>query len=133
MKKVILIVVTLLLLGGCKSTATLHNSAFEEKINEIIKENRSKEIDINNLVDFTWDRAYIFPPYTTQESINKELGISFKDPSDIEVRDDIHLIVFKHDNKVVQYAEILRRYGDLVAKHLDRITPSDSIILIRRN
>ncbi|MFE7282748.1 hypothetical protein ACFU75_20865, partial [Heyndrickxia sporothermodurans] len=68
-------------------------------------------------------------PYTVQESINEQLGTKFKDPSNIDRRDDIYLLVFLQKSKVVQYAEINRQHLDF---SLDKeyLTPEDATVKI---
>lgn len=88
------------------------------------------EIDVNSLTDFTWDKALFFPPYTTQKSITEHLRIRYKDPSDMDMRDDIYLIVYLQDNKVVQYAEINCQQSDFNMGGQKYLTPSDSSIKI---
>ncbi|WP_437132196.1 hypothetical protein [Bacillus atrophaeus] len=109
-----------------------HNKELEESINSAFKENSVEKIDLNSLTDFDWDKAYIFPPYTPQESINEQLGINFKDPSSIDYRDDIYLIVFVNHDKVVHYAEISRENGD-VSTPDDALTPSNATLKINRD
>lgn len=87
----------------------LHNTKLEESIHSIVKEEKKDVIDINSLTEFTWDKAFIFYPYTQQETINEQLGVYFRDRSNIDRRDDIYLVVFLNDGKVVHYAEIKRQ------------------------
>lgn len=91
------------------------------------------EIDITPLTDFDWDKAYLITPYTDEETINKQLRVKFKDPTNIGYRDDIYLLVFLDKNKVVQYVEIPTKYGQLMHGNKDGFTPSNAIIKIQKN
>ncbi|KYD05512.1 membrane lipoprotein lipid attachment site-containing protein [Heyndrickxia sporothermodurans] len=127
MKKAIFLLCSIILLTGCSDVK--HNNKVESSFSQVIKKGGSHEIDLNSLTDFTWDKAFIFPPYTVQESINEQLGTKFKDPSNIDRRDDIYLLVFLQKSKVVQYAEINRQHLDF---SLDKeyLTPEDATVKI---
>ena len=66
------------------------------------------------LTPFGWDRVYIFPPYTTPEGVRKSLGFDWPKASAIGIdsRDDINLLVFVKDGRVVQYVAYPRVHGD---------------------
>lgn len=124
--------VLLIILTSCSQSVGIHNKVLEKSISSALEKESVKEIDLNTLTDFDWDKAYIFTPYTTQETINKQLGVKFKDPSNIDYRDDIYLIVFLGKNKVVQYIEIPTKYGYLSNENKDGFTPSDAILKIKK-
>jgi hypothetical protein len=123
----------LIILASCSQGVGIHNKVLEKSISSALEKESVKEIDLDPLTDFDWDKAYIFTPYTTQETINKQLGVKIKDPSNIDYRDDINLVVFLEKNKVVQYIEIPRKYGDLLNENKDGITPSDAILKIKKH
>ena len=109
MKKISVFVLLLLLLVGCSQSDVQHNTDLEESIYSIVENENKSLININLLTTFDWDEAFLFTPYSTQEGIEEQLGTDFKDPSNIDTRDDIYLLVFLNKNKVVQYAEIERQ------------------------
>ncbi|MCL1632837.1 hypothetical protein M3N64_12995 [Sporolactobacillus sp. CPB3-1] len=92
----------LILLTACSGAQ--HNTQLEKNVSSLAE--HKKSIDINSYTHFKWDRAYLFGPYTSQKNINKELGFKFRDPSDLDFRDDIYLLVFVKDKQVIQYAEL---------------------------
>jgi len=120
----------LIFLTSCSQEVGMHNKGLEKSISSALEEKNVKEIDINSLTEFDWDEAYLIPPYTDQQTINKQLGVKFKDPTNIDYRDDIYLLVFLYKNKVVQYVEIPTKYGQLNDKSNDVFTPSNAIIKI---
>lgn len=132
MKKVILVIFSLLFLVGCNQNSVQHNTKLEESFHSVVKEENTNKIDINSLTDFTWDQAFLFPPYTVQESINEQLGVRFKDPSNMDMRDDIYLLVFLNEEKVVQYAEINRQQADFTIGEQKYLTPANTTIKIKR-
>jgi hypothetical protein len=133
LKKIMISFLLILLLVGCNQNRVQHNKDLEESIYTIVIDENNSEITIKPLTDFKWDKAFIFEPYTPQEHIEEQLGVDFKDPSNISSRDDIYLLVFLHDEKVIQYAEINRQKSDFSIGGSDYITPSKDLIKIERN
>ncbi|WP_148361125.1 hypothetical protein [Bacillus timonensis] len=60
------------------------------------------------------------------------MGIDFKDPSNIDFRDDIYLMVFVNDDQVIQYVEVERQGADFTIGEKKYLTPSDDVIQINR-
>lgn len=121
---------SLILLTSCiPSSVVARDTKLEDSIYSIMIDKDIEEININSLTDFNWEKAFIFPPYTTQESMNDQLGIDYIDSSNISSRDDINVIIFLNKGKVTRIAEIARRYGDLVT---DTLTPTNDSIKIKR-
>jgi hypothetical protein len=85
------------------------------------------------LANIDWEKAFLFTPYSTQEAIEEQLGVHFQDPSDIAWRDDIYLLVFMNNEKVIQYVEIDRLGADFSIGEKKYLTPSDDLIMIERN
>ncbi|PKR82972.1 hypothetical protein [Heyndrickxia camelliae] len=134
MKKIIFLTCfSLLFLTSCSQVVSMHNKGLEKSIRSAIEEKNVTEIDFNSLTEFDWDKAYLITPYSNQQTINKQLGVKFKDPSNIHSRDDIYLLVFLYKNKVVQYIEIPTKYGQLMLGSKDGYTPSNAIIRIQKN
>ena len=102
MRKITVIIFSLLLLVGCSQSNVQQNTELEESIHSILEDKSLTEININALTNFDWNKAFLFAPYTTQEGIEEQLGIDFKDPSKIDIRDDIYLLVFLNDKREVQ-------------------------------
>lgn len=125
-------VIFLILLESFIQNRLQHNTKLEASILSIVEANKVDKIDINSLTDFTWDKAFIFTPYTPQERINEQLGVCFKDPSNLHMRDDIYLLVFLNEEKVVQYAKIYRQQSDFHWEH-KYLTPTNSSLTIERH
>jgi len=122
----------LVLLVGCRQNNFEHNIELEKSIYSILEDENKSQIKIESLINFNWDKAFLFRPYTAQESINEQLGVDFKDPSNIASRDDICLLVFLNDGKVVEYAEINRQQYDFFIGENEYLTPSDASIIVKR-
>lgn len=121
----------LLLLVGCSQNK--RNTEIEESIRSIVEDTNKSEINIKSLANFDWDKAYLFTPYSTQEGINEQLKVEFKDTSNIDHRDDIYLLVFLNSDKVVQFVEINRQQSDFSIGKKEYLTPSNALINIQRN
>ena len=125
----------LLLLVGCSDNNLERNTALESDFSSLIamvSGNSNSEIHISAFIDFEWDKAFLFSPYTPHEELEQKMGVRFNNPSGIDWREDIYLIVFLHDEIVVQYAELSREQADFSISEADYLTPSnDSIIIIR--
>jgi hypothetical protein len=83
------------------SNAVLQNKAGERAV-----------IDMSKITTFSWDKLYIFPPYTPYEKINSILGTEWFGSRRIEGDENIVLFVFTKEGKVVQYLEYLRISSD---------------------
>ncbi|KZE69051.1 hypothetical protein AWM68_01940 [Fictibacillus phosphorivorans] len=129
MKNKILIVFSVLLLSSC-SFGAMHNKNLEQSIHSVMKD--EGKLNLNKIAEFEWDEAHLFPPYTSQSEINKQLGFTFKDPSGMKSRDDIFLLLFLDNHKVVQYVEVSREYGELIPKNHQPVTPSSSSFKVKR-
>lgn len=129
MKKLTVLILLLLLLAGCNQ----RNVVLEDSINAIVKDESKSEIKIQSLTNIDWDKAFLFTPYSTEESIKEQMGIKFKDKSNIDFRDDIYLLVFLYEDKVVQYVEIKRQGSDFSTGEKNYLTPTDDVISIERH
>ncbi|SDN94809.1 hypothetical protein [Bacillus sp. OK048] len=133
MKKITVFILLLLLLVGCSQSNVQQNTDLEDFIYSIVEDKNKSEISIKSLTTFDWDKAFLFSPYSTQEGIEEQLGTDFKDPSNINTRDDIYLLVFLNGGKVVQYVEIKRQGSDFSIRKKGQLTPSDDVISIERH
>jgi uncharacterized protein YxeA len=130
MKKVVVVFILLLmLLVGCN---VQHNTDLGKSIYSIVADKNNSEISLKSLTSFDWEKAFLFTPYSTQEVLEEQLGVDFNDPSDIDLRDDIYLLVFMNNEKVVQYVEVERQGADFTIEGKKNLTPSDDLIMIER-
>ncbi|WP_258263139.1 hypothetical protein [Rossellomorea sp. SC111] len=118
---------------GCSKSIVEHNERIEEAIYSIVNDQNNKNIELNSIAEFNWGKAYLFPPYTSQGSIEKQLGIEYDDPSQISIRDDIYLLVFLYEGEVVQYAEINRQKADFTTGDKEYLTPSEDVLKVERH
>ncbi|MEK4130334.1 hypothetical protein NYE67_11670 [Solibacillus sp. FSL W8-0474] len=134
-KQMGIVLFSLLLLMGCNDSSLKRNTELEEKLHSsiiMVSDNSTSAHYIDSFVDFKWDKAYLIQPYTTQANIEKQLGVDFKEPSNIGLRDDIYLLVFLNQGKAVQYAEIERLKTTFSLGDKEYLEPSNDIIYIER-
>ncbi|OAT81921.1 hypothetical protein A6P54_10435 [Bacillus sp. MKU004] len=133
MKKLMISFLFIVLVAGCNQKSIKHNKDLEESIFSIVEDENNSEISVGALTDFEWDQAFLFEPYTPEEQMEKELGVEFEDPSNLRSRDDIYLLVFMDDGKVIQYAEVDRQGSDFSIGGVEYLTPEQDVIEISRD
>lgn len=128
---VIVLAITFFFFQGNSSIDAKSRSELEANIVTSVK-NNPREIDFNKVTNFKWDKMYIFVPYTTDEEITKQLGFKWKYSHKTNIRslDNINLLVFVKDERVIQYLELSREYGDFIEKN--NITPTNSVIHLKQ-
>lgn len=123
------------MLVGCNNSKVQRNTKLETDIKSLItmvSDKSESEINIKDFINFDWDKVFLIKPYTSQENIEKQIGVIFKDPSNITLRDDIYLLIFLHKDKVVQYAELHRQKCDFSIGEHEYLTPSNDLLYIKR-
>ncbi|WP_217587275.1 hypothetical protein [Lentibacillus saliphilus] len=126
-----LLIVVILLLGGCDLSQVHHNMDLQNDIHAVMTSKDEDTIDLGSMIDFEWDEAFLFTPYTPKSTIKNEVGL--KDPSGISYRDDIQLLVFVKDETPIEYVEIAREYGDVTRPNQFKLVPSNDQLRINRN
>jgi hypothetical protein len=101
------------LFSGCANPS--QTSVYKDLSKTIRSKNFTKEktFRLNEATSFAWDKFYVFAPYTTSEDIQRTLGFNWSQSNcfDLSSRDDINLLVFVKDGKVIQFLEYPR--GDV--------------------
>ena len=91
------------------------------------------QINMTELTDFAWDSVYIFAPYTTAEQINQTLGFTWPEAASSAIinQDDITLLVFVENGRVVDHVEFSRGQGDFSsAASPEPYTPDRAVFVI---
>lgn len=83
------------------------DEALSGRISAAIAMGDGAVVDFRELADFAWDRLHTFPPYTRAGDVEADLGFRWDGAkrSDIEHRDDITLLVFVPEGRVVRTLE----------------------------
>ncbi|MEI6221966.1 MAG: hypothetical protein WCP97_04315 [bacterium] len=91
-------------------------------------------LNLRESVSFQFEKAYIFPPYTSQNTIITALGFDSKENTGIEKRDDVNLVIFVEKNNKTKYVLFPRSYGDFFQNQQDKRFISDvTLFKIVRN
>jgi len=134
-KQIAVILLFLLLITGCNASDIKRNTEIEKRLHSsimMVSDNSTSKTSLNTFDDFEWDKAFLIQPYTTQTDLEKQVGVKFTDPSNIGSRDDIYLLVFIHEGKAVQYAEIQRLHTTFSLGDKEYLEPANDVIYIER-
>lgn len=74
----------------------------------------ASHIDLQAFTGFEWDRLFVFPPYTPPDSIDESLGFAWgrSVQTSISWSDEINLLVFLKQGRVVRWIEVPRNTAD---------------------
>ncbi len=74
----------------------------------------ASHIRLAEFTDFEWDLFYIFPPYTSGDQIVSTLGYDWFGVrfTSIAESDNVNLLVFMREGRVVRWVELPRSTGD---------------------
>jgi len=110
------VLVFALLANACSTDG---DNALGGAIARVVQGGGGATLRVADLTDFQWERLYVFAPYTTPAQIDRELG--FPCPStrraNIEARDDVALLLFVEDRRVVRHLAHKRGKGDFSRLH----------------
>ena len=85
-----------------------HQEKFSDLIAREVSKGDGTKVDLGRLVDVSWDRLFVFAPYTSLTSAQKVLpgAWSAADHDGLETRDDICVLAFfDHTKRVVRVAQ----------------------------
>lgn len=134
-KQIGAVLLSLLLLTGCNDSSIKRNKEIEKTLHSsiiMVSDNSDSKLHLSAFVDFEWDKAFLIQPYTPPSDLERQIGLKFKDPSNIGSRDDIYLLVFVNQGKVVQYAEIERLETSFSIGDQEYLDPANDILYIER-
>lgn len=92
-----------------------------------------KPLKLSESADFAWDKVHVFAPYTPSEAIQKDLGFAWAEAgrTGIDSRDDITLLVFVKNKRVVRTLAFPRNRGDwaMIENHAG-FTPAQAVFKV---
>ena len=96
-KNIIYRILVIAVLSGCKNS--MEDSLINKVTQECSRQTRSAcTIALKDVTKFKWDKMYIFPDWTTSESIAKTVGFNY---GGNDVQDDYSRMLFTYGNKVI--------------------------------
>lgn len=110
---------------------------FTEKLelfSSTVTDSIGKEIVINSITNFNWDSLYVITPYTPKEVISSRFGFNPYDESYAEIssRDDINLLLFVKEKKVILTVEYPIDKGDFFEiKSPHGFSKNDAIFVLK--
>ncbi|MFP7254627.1 hypothetical protein SFC02_10005 [Terribacillus goriensis] len=135
--KILLVIICLVAITGISVYIFLpflsvhHDKTLEKNLNYKLKEEGTNSLDLGDYIEYDWKKAYIFTPYTTEVDMKKILGLTFHDPVNMSIRDDIELLVVIKEDDTFEYMSVDLRYGYL-QQNGEYITPKNDVIEITR-
>lgn len=110
--------------GGYLLKKTLDKNGISLKIKTIassLEDTNRATIDFKDIIKEDWESMFVFPAYTSYETIYDALGFDWDEvyKTGISYKDDITLLVFTKGNKVVRYIEYPKAYGDFSSLEKD--------------
>ncbi|MFC4076990.1 hypothetical protein [Salinithrix halophila] len=137
---VLLVAAGLLLLSACTPQPSLEEdlNAAVKKVKEGADGGQGNGLIRMNYVagNFSWDKLYIFGPYSTAKSINESLGFKWEEAGDV-IRDlkgdeGLNLLVFVQGDEVVRHVKHKRKNGDFLPVTTP-LTPDTAVFLADKN
>lgn len=115
-------------LSGEKQT---HDKALEFSLSEVLLEENTVSVDLQEFVSFAWEEAYLLTPYIPVASVRDITGDdTYEDKSYLDRRDDIYVLVFLTEQDVTHYVELPSSVG-ITTVDVDReepITPNNDTL-----
>ncbi len=107
---IVTLLATITALAGC-ARMTTHSTSLA--ISNAVREGAAT-LDVGAICDTSWDRLFVFGPYSGESDVHDELGYEWTDfnKSGIEMNDASTLLVFVKDGKVVDWFNHPRGQGD---------------------
>jgi hypothetical protein len=116
--------------GGCSE----HDPA-SISIGEVVNKGPGTRVVLAEHFSLPWDKACIFGPYTDPAEIRRTMGTDFaeRDARGIHTRDDINLLIFIHDNRVVRSVAHPRARGDFGPELVGKCYSTDQAVFLVRS
>lgn len=108
-------------------------SKLAAEIKQKLDNKNTDPISIKALTDFDWDKLFIFNPYTPNAVLENALGEESQKLKKVEMysREDINLLVFVNDSKIVSFIEFPRLSGDFDKVYRkEGFTPDNSNFIV---
>ncbi|HCC08078.1 MAG TPA: hypothetical protein DEP72_08000 [Clostridiales bacterium] len=125
-----------LLYAGYKATEIVKKKLNEEgiiikvkSIVEMMQKDNRVTLDFNKLITEDWESMYIFGSYTSYKEIFEVIGFEWEEvyKTNINHDDNINLLLFIDDNKVVKYIEYPISYGDFGKLNADIYSSKNAV------
>jgi len=105
----------------------------ESQILQKIHLSKSPSLPLRSIIDINWGKLYIITPYITEKALNDDL-LLYKDrikSTGIDMRDDMSILYFLKDNKLVAEARI--KANTMVFNQANRFDSKNHLIYFTPN
>jgi hypothetical protein len=128
-KKIIIVAASLLTVGLISGLAILlvgfdvfPHDQFDKRLRAAIDTHRGGVVKISDISHFSWDRMYVFPPYSQAVGVNGEK---------IYVDEGCCVLLFKEKGKTIYHLTFNRRFGDFSGEHREEgYTPEEALFSV---
>ena len=116
--KSLIIAVAIGFLSACSLSSYFSSGPVGKALVKELRIRHKSEVDLKQIVGFSWDELYLYGPYTPREEVCKQFSISTEDcptviPFDT-MDDGIMTMVFRDKGKIVHAELHYRVNGDFV-------------------
>ena len=117
-------------LGGCTGEDPASTS-----IGEVVNNGPGTRVALAEHLTVPWDEACIFGPYTDITEIRRTMQVDVTDPDahGIYTRDDINLLIFIHDGRIVRSVAHPRARGDFGPELVGKCYSTDQAVFLVRS
>lgn len=121
MRKIFCILLLIIIFGSCRKT--IKNQIIDQikQCNNTQSEQDNCIIDINDFVDFKWDKMYVFPSWSMPEDIALNIGFNYNGEY---VKDDMRRILFVNNTGVIYEEDYDVIPGKEIFDFIDSCWPS---------
>lgn len=116
----------------------LQRNALEESLTSEISNMQQEGItcclEMRKITNFEWDKLFIFLPFTDPDYIENVLEFEWNNASKVyrRSRDDLYLLIFVKENRVVEYLEFSSTKDLLFDSfHPSEFTPTEALFEVR--
>jgi hypothetical protein len=116
--------------GGCSG-----DDPASASIGEVVKNGPGSRVAIVEHLTVPWDKACIFGPYTDPAQMRRtvESDVTERDARGIQARDDINLLLFIQDSRVVRSVAHPRERGDFAPELVGKCYSAEQAVFLVRS
>jgi hypothetical protein len=104
-------------------------------IGDVVNKGSGTRLALAEHLTAPWEKACIFGPYTDPAEMRRTMGtdVTERDIHSIQTRDDINLLIFLHDSRIVRSVAHPRRRGDFAPELVGKCYSTDEAVFLVRS
>jgi hypothetical protein len=128
--------VALLAAAGCGHTE--NDAKLGSRIEAAISQSQRSghpRLELTSLTPFSWDKVFVFSPYTSRDTINRTLGYHWSNSSadQLEWNDSFELLVFVRHGRVIAYSAVKRIICNWDISNDRGLDPAEAVFDVRQS